>query len=159
MFCDKVINSTIWLYFVFLDILLRLYSLCLIHSIFTSVGLGEGSEMFCDKVINSTSGRIPTSICLKRQCSALYFCSLDVQSSRAAKPRAVQHSEEQYAGRHTRMESKPFDPNRVQPHPLGSVDVVLILLLVDEQTPKDDSILTQVWFLAQVAQEGLHLNR
>ena len=57
------------------------------------------------------------------------------------------------------MESKPFDPNRVQPHPLGAVDVVLILLLVDEQTPKDDSILTQVWFLAQVAQEGLHLNR
>ena len=57
------------------------------------------------------------------------------------------------------MESKPFDPNRVQPHPLGAVDVVLILLLVDEQTPKDNSILTQVWFLAQVAQEGLHLNR
>ena len=63
------------------------------------------------------------------------------------------------AGRHTRMEPKPFDPNRVQPRPLGAVDVVLILLLVDEQTPKDDSILTQVWFLAQVAQEGLHLNR
>ena len=57
------------------------------------------------------------------------------------------------------MESKPFDPNRVQPHPLGAVDVVLILLLVDEQTPKDDSILTQVWLLAQVAREGLHLNR
>ena len=54
------------------------------------------------------------------------------------------------------MESKPFDPNRVQPRPLGAVDVVLILLLVDEQTPKDDSILTQVWFLAP---EGLHLNR
>ena len=63
----------------------------------------------------------------------------------------------------TQAGTHEWNPSRSTPigytHPLGAVDVVLILLLVDEQTPKDDSILTQVWFLAQVAQEGLHLNR
>ena len=59
------------------------------------------------------------------------------------------------AGTHERNPSRST-PIGYQPHPLVAVDVVLILLLVDEQTPKDDSILTQVWFLAQ---EGLHLNR